>query len=210
MRKEKITSSELKRLIALKANKLSYDDVSEEDFDEITELIFNSNSFNGEKTGVDLNWISLFPNLESIRIIGYEVDQTVVDELSNQMRLTSVEFSKCKMEKISFEGLNGRLKRVGFTNCGSLDFKYPEVPYINVSGSEIDFENIDFDKVKGIHILNSVIKNGRSLAEFADIENIVLDGTKIFIGEEEQKDIEVSKMTKYSHKKDVEYVDTER
>ena len=210
MRKEKITSSELKRLIALKANKLSYEEVSEEDFDTITELVFNSTSFNGEKTDVSLEWIKLFPNIESIRIIGYEVDQTVIDELSNQMRLTSIEFSKCKMGEITFEGLNGRLKRVGFTGCGRLDFKYPEVSYINVSGSEIDFDNIDFDKVKGIHILNSVVKNGRSLAEFKEIESVVLDGTKIFVGEEEQENIEVSEMTKYSHEKKVEYIDTER
>lgn len=210
MRKEKITSQELKRLIALKANKLSYDDISEEDFDEITELVFNSITFGGEKTGVDLNWIALFPNLERVRIIGFDIEQEVLDILANQMRLHSVEFSKCNMGDISFEGLNGRLKRAEFTECGKLDFKYPEVPYVNISGSEIDFENIDFEKVKGISILKSVIKNGKNLTDFEHIERVILDGTKILFGDEEQENIEVSKNTKYSHKKEVELVDTER
>lgn len=210
MRKEIITSQELKRLIALKANKLSYDDVSEEDFDEITELIFKSKTFGGEKTDVDLKWISLFPNLERVRIIGFEIEQDVLDILVNQMRLHSVEFSKCNMGEISFEGLNGRLKRVEFTECGKLDFKYPEVPYVNITNSEVDFENIDFEKVKGIRILDSVIQNGRGLTEFENIESVILDGTRIFVGDEEKNDIEVSKNTKYSHEKEVELVDTER
>ena len=44
--------------------------------------------------------------------------------------------------------LNGKLKRVSFSDCGVLDFKYPEVPYITISNSEIDFSNIEFGKVK--------------------------------------------------------------
>lgn len=210
MRKEKITSQELKRLIALKANKLSYDDVSEEDFDEITELVLKSTTFNGENTGIDLNCIALFPNIEMVRVIGFDIEQEVIDVLTNQLRLHGVEFSKCKMGKVSFEGLNGRLKRVDFTECGRLDFKYPEVQNINVVSSEVDFNNIDFEKVKGISIIDSVIRNGKSLTEFEDIERVVLDGTKIYAGDEEKTDIEVSKNTKYSHKKEVEFVDIER
>lgn len=211
MRKEKITSLELKRLIALKANKLSYEDVTEEDFDEITELVFNANSFSGEKTEISLDWITLFPNLESIRIIGFDVDQTVIDNLSNQMRLTAIEFSKCKMYEITFEGLNGRLKRAGFAGCGSLDFKYPDVPYVYVSNSEIDFNNIDFEKVKGITILGSKIKNGHNIEKYPDIQNVYLDGSVIYDEEENEiPNIEVSKMTKYSHRKEIELVDTER
>lgn len=210
MRLEKITSQELKRLIALKSNKLSFDDVTEEDLDGITELVFNSKSFNGEDTGITLDMIALFPNLEDIRLIGFEVDKDVMEILAGQQGLKSVAFAKCKLNDVDFECLNGRLKRVGFTKCGKLDFKYPEVPYVNVQGSEIDFNNIDFGKVKGIHILNSVIKNGRSLTDFKDIESVVLDGTKIFIDDELQEDIEVHKGTKYSHKNEVELVDTER
>lgn len=211
MRKEMITSSELKRLIALKANKLSYDDVTEEDFDEITELVFNVASFNGEKTGVDLNWVSLFPNIEKVRIIGFAIDQSTLDVFSEQIRLSNIDFVKCQMEDISFENLNGKLKRVSFSDCGVLDFKYPEVPYITISNSEIDFSNIEFGKVKGIQILNSVIRNGRNLIEFDNIEHITLDGTQVFgEDEKEMEDIEIPNKTKYSHKKTVELVDPER
>ena len=149
-------------------------------------------------------------DLEDSDSTDFDVEQEVLDVLANQMRLHSVEFSKCNMGDISFEGLNGRLKRAGFTECGRLDFKYPEVPYVNISASEIDFENIDFEKVKGISILKSVIKNGKNLTDFEHIERVVLDGTKIYAGDEEKTDIEVSKNTKYSHKKEVELVDIER
>ena len=210
MRLEKITSQELKRLIALKSNKLSFDEVTEDDLDRITELVLNSKSFNGEDTGITLDMIALFPSLEDIRLIGFEVDKAVMEILAGQQGLKSATFVKCKLNDVDFECLNGRLKRVGFTKCGKLDFKYPEVPYVYVQDSEIDFNNIDFEKVKGIHILNSVVKNGRSLAEFKEIERVVLDGTKIFVDDKLQEDVEVYKGTKYSHKKDVELVDTER
>lgn len=210
MRKEEIKSSELRRLITLKSNKLDYKDVTEEDFDRITELVFNSKAFNGEETGVDLNWIELFPELRSIRIIGFDITQEVLELLSSRVNINSVEFANCQMDELDFEKLNVRLKRVEFNNCGVLPFKYPKVPSVHVVNSELDFDNIDFNIVKGMYVLNSVIKNGRSLTEFENIERVVLDGTTIFCGDEVLEEIEVSKSTKYSHKDEVELVDSER
>ena len=211
MRKEKISSAEFKRLVALKVNKLSYEDVTEDDFDRVSDLVFKATSFNGDKTDIDLGWISLFPNISRLRIIGFEINQDIIDMLSKQVNLTMLEFALCQIGEVSFKGLNGKLKSVGFTDCGSLNFKYPEVSVVSVSKSEIDFNNIVFDKVKGIDILDSIIRNGHSLKMYPEIQRVELDGTKIYDQKgNEIQDIEVSDMTKYSHKKQVSLVNFER
>ena len=67
MRKEKITSQELKRLIALKANKLSYDDVSEEDFHEIAKRTWKVLERND-----DVSFAVIFIDDEEIHVMNRE------------------------------------------------------------------------------------------------------------------------------------------
>ena len=90
MRKEKITSQELKRLIALKANKLSYDDVSEEDFDEI----IDQDEIDFTSTEISLEDLDLLNNIAILdKDITESIDSSVqnIDEDNQAKEIESVE-----------------------------------------------------------------------------------------------------------------------
>ena len=126
----------------------------------------------------------------------------VEDILKEFKKLENIEFHKCKISKIDFSNLN---KKVRFSNCGILDFKYPIGEYVDIEKSEVNFENINFENVKYVYIIDSIINNSYNLDIFKNIEIVCLDGTKIYDKHLNViKDIRVANSVKYSHKKEID------
>ena len=205
---EKIQSEELKRQVTLRARKLSFKDVTEEDLDRISEITLNAKSFDGEKTNIELSVLEIFKNLKKVRLIGFDITKEGIDEISKLEHLEMLEFVKCKVEDVSFELLQEKLERIYFSECGELLFKYPKVRNIIVNMCRVDFRNVDLEEVQAIHIINSVIKNLPDLSKYLNLKKVNFDGSKI-IDESgmEVVDISVPEKIEYSHKKSIEKID---
>lgn len=211
MRLEKIKNEELKRQIALRVGKLSFDDVTEEDLDCITELTLSMKSMSGEKNEIDLSTLELFSALRKVRVIGFGIDQNEIDIVSKLECLEVLEFSKCKFGEVSFKGIEERLKRIDFSDCGELAFEYPKVINLLINQCNVDFSRISLVGVQNIYLLESVVKNLPDLREYPELRNVNLDGTTVLDENGESvKEIVVSDTTKLSHKEKVEKIDRER
>lgn len=202
MNYKEFENEEFKRLITMKSNKINFEDVIEEDLLNIEDLVLKYKNFDGTLSNIDLNVIRRFPSLRNIRIIEYEITQEFILLLKEFKKLENIEFHKCKISKIDFSNLN---KKVRFSNCGILDFKYPIGEYVDIEKSEVNFENINFENVKYVYIIDSIINNSYNLDIFKNIEIVCLDGTKIYDKHLNViKDIRVANSVKYSHKKEID------
>ena len=201
MNYKEVKNEELKKLITMKANKINFEAVTEKDLLNIEDIVLKYRNFDGTFSNVDFNIIKNFPNLKRIRIIEYEITQEFIVLLNKFEKLENIEFHKCKISKIDFSNLN---RKIRFSDCGILDFKYPIGEYVDIEKSEVNFENIDFENVKYVYIIDSIIKNGYNLDIYTNIEIMCLDGTKIFDKDSKFiEDIKVAEQAKYSHKKEV-------
>lgn len=138
-------NEDFERLIAMKVNKINFEDVTEKDLLDIEEIVLKYKNWDGTFSNIDLNIIKNFPNLKSVKIIEYEITQEIILLLSKLEKLQNIEFHKCKISKVDFSNLNIKVR---FSNCGILDFKYPIGEYVDIEKSEVDFENINFENVK--------------------------------------------------------------
>jgi len=94
MKKDQIQSRELKSLILLKLNKFDIDEVTDEDFEQITDMVFDFKSLNGEYSGISLDDFSLFPNLKSVRIANLRVTQDVIDRIEQLQKVSRIDFAR--------------------------------------------------------------------------------------------------------------------
>lgn len=198
MKKEKIESKQLQRIIALKTEKLDYSEVTDEDFDKITDISIDSRLLNGGASGISLDVISLFPNVTDIIVSNYELTQEDLNRLLELKQLRSIEIISCMFSDVDFSDFTD--KRLSFTGCESLNFKYPSVKAIIIRGSRVNFECIDFKSATDIIIQESNIYNAHSLKDYPNIRSVNLDGSTLFSNYESKiPDIEVADETKYSH-----------
>lgn len=211
MRLEKIENEELKRQIALRAGKLSFNDVTEEDLDYITELTLSMKSMSGEKNEIDFSTLELFPALRKVRVIGFDINQNEIDIVSRLDWLETLEFSKCKFGEVSFKEIEEKLKRIDFSECGELVFEYPKVKNILINQCSVDFSRISLVGVQNIYVLESMIKNLPDLKEYPELRKVNLDGTTVLDENgAEVKEVVVSDTTELSHKDHVEKIDKNR
>lgn len=210
MKKEEIKNSELKRLITMKSNKLNFDEVNDEDLENIREISLNSYLINGKESEIDLNIIRAFLNLKDVRISNFTITQDIIDMLEEQEKIEGIEFVNTTFdENIKFSKFSERLKKISFTNCEKLAFDYPNVSSIQIMRSNVDFKNVDFNKIKKIFIQNSTIQNVFNLDEYENIEIVNLDGSRLYDKEGKQvQDISVAEKTSYTHKSIVYYYDS--
>ena len=210
MKKEKIKSQELRQQIMLRLNEIDYDDVTDEGLDRIKYMIFNFRAINGERVDIALEEILMFSGLENIKIGNTEVTQELIDVLNLLPELKSIEFVKCRIRAVEFKELMYKLKKLKLTCCEEVNFKYPKIKELLVFKSNINFKDVDIDRLEVIQILGSIVKNARILEDAKLLKRVSLDGTQLF---DENgniiKDLILDKEIEYSHKEEIELYDTE-
>lgn len=205
---EKIKNEELKRLITMKVNKLNFEEVTKEDFKKIENIAINGYLINGKQSNYNFKELLFFPNLKKIKLSKFKLKIEDIEIILKLGNLKEIEIVNCNLENIEFYKLNKSIKSVKFINCEKLSGKYPEVEEIFVVGTNIDFKNINFINVKKVFAQNCIIKNVYNLNEYVSIEDVNLDGSKLYNEREKLiEDILVSQSTKYTHEKMVYYYD---
>ena len=89
MRKEEITSKEMKQCICLRTGKLNFSEVTDEDIENITTMDLRGVKFNGEPTDVILSELEALPNLNALMISHFDLNvediNNIIEELKNEM-----------------------------------------------------------------------------------------------------------------------------
>lgn len=200
MLKEKINNTELQRLIALKCDKLDFEEVSDEEIEKIDEISLRGKLINGRMSGIDLDTVQLFPNLVSLTISDLEVTQQFVEDISKLKQLRRLEIVGCPFGEVDFNILEQENIDIQFIGCEALPFKYPKVKNINVRGSNLDFESIDFSNVENVNVIESKIDNVYDLSDFKNLKKVNIDASVLTNKQGEPvNDIKVSEETQYSH-----------
>lgn len=203
MKLEEIKSEDLKRLLAVKSCKLDFKDVTEDDLRSIKEINLSGKRFDGTKSDIDLEIISLLPSIEMLGISDFHISQEIVDRIIKNRNLYSLEFTDCTFDHIDFGDINPdfnlRLKGIKF-----IPFKYPKLRKINIAGSIVDFGCFDLTDAEILNILDSKVFCIKDLDDFDNLRSVNFDGSTLY-GENEKiiPEIKVSKDTTYSHRKNM-------
>lgn len=180
MRKEEITSNELKQCICLRTGKLNFSEVTDEDIENIGALDLRGIKFNGEVTDVVLSELELFPNLTALMISHFDLKEDDIRSISKLSKLKTVQFSACDFENITdirLENLDV-LVFVGCTDMAKL--KMPKSRVLRIIGSEVNFDSVNAENVEKILLQNSLIKNFTSLDSNDNLIEVNLDGSTIY------------------------------
>ena len=180
MKKEEITSKELKQCICLKTGKLNFSEVTDEDIENITEIDLRGIKFNGEETDVILAELDAFPNLNGLLISHFDLKVEDIDAISRQDKLRVVQFSSCDFENIETINLPNLdvLGFVGWTDMGKL--KMPKSRVLRVIGSELNFDGVDVNNIEKLLIQNSLVNNFTSLDSKDNLIEVNLDGSTFY------------------------------
>lgn len=180
MKKEEITSKELKQCICLKTGKLNFSEVTDEDIENITEIDLRGIKFNGEETDVILAELDAFPNLNGLLISHFDLKVEDIDAISRQDKLRVVQFSSCDFENIETINLPNLdvLVFVGCTDMGKL--KMPKSRVLRVIGSELNFDGVDVNNIEKLLIQNSLVNNFTSLDLKDNLIEVNLDGSTLY------------------------------
>lgn len=180
MRKEEITSKELKQCICLRTGKLDFSEVTDEDIEKIGALDLRGIKFNGEPTDVVLSELALFPNLTALMISHFDLKEEDINSISALSKLKTVQFSACDFENISDIKIDNLdvLVFVGCTDMAKL--KMPKSRVLRIIGSEVNFDSVNAGNVEKMLLQNSLIKNFTSLDSNDNLLEVNLDGSTIY------------------------------
>ena len=199
MKKEEITSKELKQCICLKTGKLNFSEVTDEDIENITEIDLRGVKFNGEPTDVILSELDVFPNLNGLMISHFDLKAEDIESIAKHDKLKVIQFSSCDFENITTIDLNN-LDILVFVGCTDMTkLKMPKSRVLRVIGSELNFDVVDPNVVEKMLIQNSLVNNFTSLDSNDNLVEVNFDGTTILDKDgKEVKDVKVMPHVSFS------------
>lgn len=205
MKKEEITSKEMKQCICLRSGKLNFSEVTDEDIEKITIMDLRGIKFNGEPTDVLLSELDVLPNLNALMISHFDLKGEDIEYLSKLSKLKTIQFTACDFENITDIKLENLdiLVFVGCTDMGKL--KMPKSRVLRVIGSEINFDGVNPENVEKLLLQNTLVKNFTTLASNENLVEVNLDGSTIQDKDGNAvKNVEVSAGTFLSHEEEFE------
>ena len=205
MRKEEITSKEMKQCICLRTGKLNFSEVTDEDIENITTMDLRGVKFNGEPTDVILSELEALPNLNALMISHFDLNVEDINNLSKLSKLKTIQFTACDFDNITDIKLEELdiLVFVGCTDMGTL--KMPKSRVLRVIGSEINFDGVNPGNIEKLLLQNTLVKNFTTLASNENLVEVNLDGSTIQDKDGKAvKDIEVAAGTFLSYEEEFE------
>lgn len=205
MRKEEITSKEMKQCICLRTGKLNFSEVTDEDIENITTMDLRGVKFNGEPTDVILSELEALPNLNALMISHFDLNVEDINNLSKLSKLKTIQFTACDFENITDIKL-GELDILVFVGCTDMGtLKMPKSRVLRVIGSEINFDGVNPGNIEKLLLQNTLVKNFTTLASNENLVEVNLDGSTIQDKDGKAvKDIEVAAGTFLSYEEEFE------
>lgn len=179
MKKENIRSNELKRVIAMKTGNMLFEDVSEDELDNVDEIYLRAKKYSGEPTDVELSEVSCFTKLKTLGLNGFELSSDDFGIIS-KLDLSSLELNGCEIGAEVIDTADSLEKLV--INGGKIvDLVVRKSPkMLIVSETDVDFSKFDMSKTKRIFMRNCTIRNVGDLSSLSELEEINFDGSKAY------------------------------
>lgn len=205
MRKEDITSKELRQCISLRTGKFYFEDVTEEEIMQIQEMDFRGIKFNGEPTDIELEHLRLFPKLASLAISDFMISEEDLKIIAELKHLKRIQFNSCEFSEELVSKLPQEFEEFILIGCENMQaLTFPKAKLITVKGGNVYFNKIDLDNTKALYLQNTVIRNAIDIEKYGELEVVNLDGSKIYTADgKEVSKIKVSDRTEFSNEQEI-------
>lgn len=192
----KFENEQLEKYLMFKLDKED-NNFTEEELENIEELVLNPININDEYEEIDLDKISYFTNLKRILFINLVIPEKTIEELQKFKSLESIYFEKCNFENVNTL-IKINIKDIEFINCAIADYsflydmnelkslsvvnglihitginKLKKLEYLQLSYSTIlDADVIDLINLKELHIDNTNIYDFSIISKLPKLEKI--------------------------------------
>lgn len=186
------------KLLSILKDILNKDNIQEKDLQEIENLTLNKKLLNGKENDIELNELKFFPNLKTLTIINFYIDEKVINIINVKKMLWAVQFSKCKFENII--PINKKIEYLIIDECKNLEHDLiNNNETIKIIGENVDFNLLKIDETKQLYLQKSNVKNLEKVLEYRNLKYLNLDGSEFEknIIEKIKSDIQISCKDKY-------------
>ena len=175
-----ITDKELLKLVKYKLGIFDLSqNITEEDLQDVYELVINNISLSGQKKDVDLTQLASIPNIERLELVNFDIDDEVAIAISSLARLKHLSISDSKIQAP--------------INCAALEYisiedsKVKRYDYLPIA-EQIDFisQNVNADELKkqsgltkDISFYGGSVKSSYIIGELSGLESATFIETKL-------------------------------
>ncbi len=199
---EHIKSTNLRKTILRALNKKDFEEVSSEDLLTIENILLDATDFNSNSEKININDIDHFPNLKSVTLQHFLIDDKSIESLDEQLSLSTISFVNCIFDCRQAAILGKYPKIIKFIGCTNLPHRLSGIKKLYIEQCGIDFDSIDFSSLEYLKIGYSKIRNVHDLDEKCRTQEIeVLNSTLLDKNGNEVETIKVPTGTKFSNEK---------
>ena len=170
-----IESRKLKEILQ---NILEIEEITENDLKKIENISLNKKKLNGKENDIELKEIEKIPNLKTIVISNFEINNQILEILNNHKKLGIVQFSRCKFREII--PINKNIKYIVIDKCQ--DFKWDLInnnEIVRIIDAKVEFSGREnLNKTKELYLQKCAIQNSIKLCEYPKLKVLNLDGSK--------------------------------
>ena len=192
----KFENAQLEKYLMFKLDKED-NNFTEEELENIEELVLNPININDEYEEIDLDKIGYFTNLKRILFINLVIPEKTISELQKFKSLESIYFEKCNFEDVNTL-IKINIKDIEFINCAIADYsflynmnelkslsivngiisieginKLKNLQYLQLSYSTIlDIDAMKLPHLKELHIDNTNIYDVSIISELYELERL--------------------------------------
>ena len=178
---ENVKSEELKTMIRLKTLKYDYNEVTDEDIENIEELELRQFKADGKtRTDIDIEELGIFKGLRSLTLIGFEMTPNLKRIIEEYQSLDTLQLIACEFSEIESMAVPQKLEEFIIDNPeNAYGIKYPRARSIKVYNLNLDFDSLDLEDTESLTVRDSEIDNYNAIKS-ETIKRIDFDGTKVY------------------------------
>lgn len=177
----RLKDRELEKMACFKLGKFGNEELEENDFQKVEEINISNRKFSGEDKNVNLQELTLFPNIKRISLQYFKIDDSIAEIISSLSNLESLQLASCKLNS-NAEIKNFTLRNLELSCCDIKDYSKIYASEILSIGSS---NNVRLDKIQGkenierLYLQNSKIRGFRSINDCSRLKSLNLDGSTV-------------------------------
>lgn len=199
----KLVDQNVAKAISYKVGKFNKEHLEEEDFLKVEEISLNNRGFSGEIRGIKLEDLALLPNLKTLTLQYFILDDHIIDLLNSISRLATLHLASCDYRS-NKELNNESMKTLILQSCKvALDkINAPENFYAVGSDKPLDISKLKGkEDVRRLFIQKSNVRGISTITECDKLEVLNLDGSIVdneAVLDSIKPKVKVSKKDKYT------------
>lgn len=169
---------ESRKLTEILQNILRKEEITENDLKKVENISLNKKMLNGKENDIELKEIEKIPNLKTITISNFEIDNQILEIINNHKKLKILQFSRCEFKEIL--PINKNIKYIVIDKCQN--FKCDLInnnEIVRIIDAKVELSGKEnLKQTKELYLQNCEIKNSIKLCEYQKLKTLNLDGSK--------------------------------